>query len=193
MKKKIDERIRILIENCVKLNQRGLIVLIGDRAVYQIVNLHTMLAKARVKAQPSLLWCYKKDLEFSSHKKKRLKQIKKMETKGNLDKDEVNQIELFLSSKDIRYCYYKDSHKVLGQTFGMCILQDFESITPNVLCRTIETVEGGGLVVMLFNTMTSLKQLYSLSMDVHARYRTEAHAFVEPRFNERFILSLGNC
>jgi N-acetyltransferase 10 len=49
-----------------------------------------MLAKARTKAQPSLLWCYKKDLEFSSHKKKRLKQIKKMETKGNLDKEEVN-------------------------------------------------------------------------------------------------------
>lgn len=193
MKKKIDERIKILIENCVKLNQRGLIILIGDRAVYQIVNLHMMLAKARVKAQPSLLWCYKKELEFSSHKKKRLKQIKKQETKGNLDKEEVNQIELFLSSKDIRYCYYKDSHKVLGQTFGMCILQDFESVTPNVLCRTIETVEGGGLVVMLFNTMTSLKQLYSISMDVHSRYRTEAHQFVEPRFNERFILSLSSC
>jgi len=61
------------------------------------------------------------------------------------------------------------------------------------LCRTIETVEGGGLVVMLFNTMTSLKQLYSLSMDAHSRYRTEAHSFVEPRFNERFILSLGSC
>lgn len=41
--------------------------------------------------------------------------------------------------------------------------------------------------------MTSLKQLYTLSMDVHQRYRTEAHAFVEPRFNERFILSLGQC
>jgi N-acetyltransferase 10 len=73
MKKKIDERLRILIENCVKLNQRGLVVLIGDRAVYQIVNLHLMLSKARQKAQPNLLWCYKKDLEYSSHKKKRLK------------------------------------------------------------------------------------------------------------------------
>ena len=41
--------------------------------------------------------------------------------------------------------------------------------------------------------MTSLKQLYSLSMDVHSRYRTEAHQFVEPRFNERFILSLAQC
>ena len=34
MKKKIDDRIRILIENCVKLYQRGLVILIGDRAVY---------------------------------------------------------------------------------------------------------------------------------------------------------------
>lgn len=75
----------------------------------------------------------------------------------------------------------------------MCVLQDFESLTPNVLCRTMETVEGGGIVVMLFNTMTSLKQLYEITMDVHSRYRTEAHQIVEPRFNERFILSLGNC
>ena len=36
MKKKIDERIQTLIENCVKLNQRGLIILIGDRAIYQV-------------------------------------------------------------------------------------------------------------------------------------------------------------
>jgi N-acetyltransferase 10 len=28
---------------------------------------------------------------------------------------------------------------------------------------------------------------------VHARYRTDAHQFVQPRFNERFILSLGSC
>ena len=46
---------------------------------------------------------------------------------------------------------------------------------------------------MLFNTMTSLKQLYQISMDVHSRYRTDAHQLVEPRFNERFILSLSNC
>ena len=49
------------------------------------------------------------------------------------------------------------------------------------------------MIVMLFNTMTSLKQLYTISMDVHSRYRTEAHKLVKPRFNERFILSLSNC
>ena len=56
----------------------------------------------------------------------------------------------------------------------MLILQDFEALTPNVLCRTIETVEGGGLVIFILKTMTSLKQLYTLTMDVHNRYRTEA-------------------
>jgi N-acetyltransferase 10 len=75
----------------------------------------------------------------------------------------------------------------------MCILQDFEAITPNLLARTIETVEGGGLVLLLLKGMNSLKQLYTLSMDVHSRYRTEAHQDVVGRFNERFILSLGSC
>ena len=60
--------------------------------------------------------------------------------------------------------YYKESDKILGNTFGMLVLQDFEAITPNLLARTIETVEGGGLVVLLLKTMTSLKQLYTLTM-----------------------------
>lgn len=46
----------------------------------------------------------------------------------------------------------------------MCVLQDFEAITPNLLARTIETVEGGGLVVLLLKTMASLRQLYTMTM-----------------------------
>ena len=45
-----------------------------------------------------------------------------MEAKGNLDKEEIDEIEQFMSSKDIRFCFYKDTHKILGQTFGMCVL-----------------------------------------------------------------------
>lgn len=66
-------------------------------------------------------------------------------------------------------------------------------MTPNILARTIETVEGGGMVILLLKGMSSLKKLYTLSMDVHSRYRTEAHGDVVARFNERFILSLGSC
>lgn len=53
--------------------------------------------------------------------------------------------------------------------------QDFEALTPNLLARTVETVEGGGIVVLLISSLTSLSQLYSLTMDVHSRLRTESH------------------
>lgn len=53
--------------------------------------------------------------------------------------------------------------------------QDFEALTPNLLARTIETVEGGGIVVLLLSNLNSLTKLYSMSMDVHSRYRTESH------------------
>jgi N-acetyltransferase 10 len=65
MRKKVDSRIRTLVENCVRLNQRGLVVLVGDKGRDQVVNLHYMLSKAAVKARPSVLWCYKKDLYLS--------------------------------------------------------------------------------------------------------------------------------
>ena len=123
--------------------------------------------------------------------------------------------ELFVSSTDIRYVYYKESHQIMGKTFGMCVLQvlcafhfrlacmklshhatslqDFEALTPNLLARTIETVQGGGIIVLLLKTMSSLQQLYSMAMDAHARFRTESHSHVSGRFNERFILSLTKC
>ena len=113
--------------------------------------------------------------------------------KGLYDPNEENAFELFITSTDIKYVYYHETQRVLGNTFGMLVLQDFEAITPNLLCRTIETVQGGGVVVFLFNNMTSLKQLYTISMDVHDRYRTDSYGNVEPRFNERFILSLSTC
>lgn len=71
--------------------------------------------------------------------------------------------------------YYKESQKILGNTYGMCVLQDFEAITPNLLARTIETVEGGGLVVLLLKTMTSLRQLYAMTMVRTFSYRKWFH------------------
>jgi N-acetyltransferase 10 len=132
-------------------------------------------------------------LNPNSHRKKRENKIKKEIKRGIREANTEDPFELFVSLHNIRYVYYKETEKILGNTYGMCILQDFEAITPNLLARTIETVEGGGLVVLLLKGMNSLKQLYTLSMDIHSRYRTEAHDDVTARFNERFILSLGKC
>lgn len=128
-----------------------------------------------------------------SHRKKRESKIRKEIKRGIREANTEDPFELFLTLHNIRYVYYKETEKILGNTFGMCILQDFEAITPNLLARTIETVEGGGLILLLLKGMKSLKQLYTLSMDIHSRYRTEAHDDVIARFNERFVLSLGSC
>ena len=56
MRKKVDSRIRTLVENGVKLNERTLFVVVGDNAREQIVNIHYMLSKAVVKARPNVLW-----------------------------------------------------------------------------------------------------------------------------------------
>ena len=168
--------------------------MVGDRAKDVIVHLHYILSSVDIKQNKSVLWAYKKDLlGFTSHRRKREIKIKKEIKRGIREANTEDPFELFLTLHNIRYVYYKETEKILGNTFGMCILQDFEAITPNLLARTIETVEGGGMVLLLLKGMTSLKQLYTLSMDIHSRYRTEAHDDVVARFNERFVLSLGSC
>ncbi|KAL8858002.1 MAG: hypothetical protein Q9178_005463 [Gyalolechia marmorata] len=193
-KKALDSRIPALIRNGIQEKKRSFFVVVGDHAKDVIVHLHYIMSSVDIKQNKSVLWAYKKDLlGFTSHRKKRESKIKKEIKRGIREANTEDPFELFLALHNIRYVYYKETEKILGNTFGMCILQDFEAITPNLLARTIETVEGGGLVLLLLKGMTSLKQLYTLSMDVHSRYRTEAHDDVVARFNERFVLSLGSC
>lgn len=193
VRKKIDNRLRVLIENGVAVGHRTMFVVVGDKGKDQVVILHHMLSKAAVRARPSVLWCYKKELGFSSHRKKKMKSLQRKVQAGMLNVNEDDPFELFVASTNIRYCYYSETHKILGNTFGMCVLQDFEALTPNLLARTIETVEGGGVIVLLLQSVSSLRQLYAMSMDVHDRFRTEAHTNVVCRFNERFLLSLASC
>ncbi|KAJ6228927.1 RNA cytidine acetyltransferase [Anaeramoeba flamelloides] len=199
-KKKLDVRIKQLIESCVKTKHRSMFVIVGDRGPRQIVNLHYILTKSRMSVRPEILWCYKKGLGFSSDPKKLRSKQKKLARKKKkhnkqefVDTGEEDLFTNFLISNKIRYCYYKDTRRILGNTYGMCILQDFQSLTPNLLARTIETVEGGGIVAFLLNTINSLSQLYTLTMDVHSRYRTEKEHSIVNRFNERFLLSLSGC
>jgi len=202
VRKKLDERIRTLIHRGVATKQRTMMVIVGDYGKDQVPNLHQILSKASVKARPNVLWCYKKELGFSTHKQKRMKKLKRDKARGLLNSNSSSNngvdvhrdnFELFVSGSDINWCYYKDTHRVLGTTNGVLVLQDFEALTPNLLARTIETVEGGGLIIFLLRSVKSLTQLYTMTMDVHARYRTESGGDVVPRFNERFMLSLANC
>lgn len=57
--------------------------------------------------------------------------------KGLYDENVDDPFDLFISSTQIRYTFYDETHKILGNTYQMLILQDFEALTPNTLCRTI--------------------------------------------------------
>jgi len=52
-----------------------------------------------------------------------MKQLQKKLKSGTLDVKEDDPFELFIAATDIRYCYYAETHKILGSTYGMCVLQ----------------------------------------------------------------------
>jgi N-acetyltransferase 10 len=118
VKKKVDSRIRVLIENGLALHHRSLFFLIGDHARNQVVNLHYILSKASVSTKPSVLWAYKKELGFTSHRQKRMRKLKKDIARGlRTAEDELRPFDLFVNSTDIRYCYCKKSERILGNTY----------------------------------------------------------------------------
>ncbi len=49
--------------------------------------------------------------------------MKKKMQRGLYDVDKDDPFELFISATQIRYTYYSESHKILGNTYGMCVLQ----------------------------------------------------------------------
>lgn len=62
---------------------------------------------------------------------------------------------------------FSNTTSVLGQTFGMLIIQDFEAVTPNNLARIIECVEGGGLIAIMMSSAQTLQEVASLKMVIY--------------------------
>lgn len=187
-----DGRIKTLIENNVKLGHRALLTILGENARDQVMIIHHLVSKASGE-RPSVLWCHKKDSDVPRQSRKQLKKLEQRLKSGKCDISQENAFHIFLLSTSVRYCSLTDTQRVLGNTYGMCVIQDFEGLTPNTLCRVVETVSGGGVVVFLLPGMQSLRQLFSLNMDSHGRLKTYSHPKVTPLFNERFVLSLGWC
>jgi N-acetyltransferase 10 len=160
--KNFDLRIRTLIENCVVSKERSFFVIIGYNARDRVANLHHMLLKATIQTRTSVLWCYAKELYLSSNKKKRLKQIKKMTASDLLNPNQEDSFSSFIASTNIRYCYYSETHKILGNTFSMCVMQDFEYLTPGLLARSVETVIGGGIIVILSSKLDLFSNLLNI-------------------------------
>ena len=102
MRKQLDPRIPALIRNNVATGHRSFFVVVGDHARDQVVNLHFLLAQSRVESRPNVLWCYKKDLGFTTHRKKREAKIKRDIKRGVRVSDAQDPFELFIGVTYIR-------------------------------------------------------------------------------------------
>jgi N-acetyltransferase 10 len=63
--------------------------------------------------------------------------MKKQIQRGLYDPNQEDPFELIIVQKDVQWFYHRDTQNILGTTCGMCVEQDFEAITPNILARTI--------------------------------------------------------
>ena len=52
-----------------------------------------------------------------------MRELQKKIQNGRMALKEDDPFETFIAATDIRYCYYSETHKILGQTFGMLVLQ----------------------------------------------------------------------
>jgi N-acetyltransferase 10 len=115
-----DSRIPTLIRNGLQEKKRSFFVIVGDRAKEAIVHLYYIMSSMDVRQNKSVLWAYKhKLLGFTSHRKKRENKIKKEIKRGIREPNQADPFELFISLHDIRYVYYKETEKILGNTYGM--------------------------------------------------------------------------
>ena len=174
MKKNIDLKIKTLIENGIKTRHRTFFIIIGNKGHEQVIlnylkqltilqkvfNFHSLLSKILTKEQPKVLWCHKNELAFSTNRLKHLKDVKKL-MKNSLNDSNQEAFDQFINAANVRYCHYKETQNVLGNTFNMLVLQDFESLTPNILCRTMETVEGGLLFSLILNENQIIRWYYN--------------------------------
>jgi N-acetyltransferase 10 len=189
----VPEELGVVLENGVRNHHRSLIVMVGPNGHYQVPAIHEALCGRRSSTPPSLLWCYRHELQFSSRQEKRTRESQRPQTKVALDQDTADPFQLFMNSNTIRSSKYRDTSSILGQTFGMLVLQDFHDITPNALARTIETISGGGTVLLLLDTLKDIEDLHTISMSFQKRMRTDAFGPLSNRFNGRFLSSLKSC
>lgn len=52
-----------------------------------------------------------------------MKQLQRKVKSGRVNVNEEDPFEMFVASTNIRYCYYSETQKILGNTYGMCVLQ----------------------------------------------------------------------
>ncbi|KNH07750.1 hypothetical protein XU18_1641 [Perkinsela sp. CCAP 1560/4] len=132
------------IEASIARKHRCLFALPGDDCESTVTILQQVLQEALAGARPSIdiLWCTKN--EQTARRRAQAQKLK------NVDKRKSPSPDI-----RIRYCQYRDTVHILGNTYDMVILDDFEAISPNFMARVVETANGGGVVAIMLPMFSS--------------------------------------
>lgn len=184
MKKKNNVAISNLLTYITKKRHRAVLLINGPNCRDQIPFIHYLWSKNSTQNRSNILWCYKKK-----------KKVDRKNTTSNNSTVYSGQKkkEKFFDSTTIRYCFYHETKKIVGNTYGLCILEDFESITPNSLARLVETVDGGGIIVFLLEVSETISNFHNISMTIYKKYKTQNFSSIAGRFLDRFFFSLTEC
>lgn len=149
-RKRLDPRIVDFVRHGRYAHQRSFIVVRGRKACDAVPILCGLLdTVVGPSSASSLLWCFHKSSGFSLRRQKLFRRYQKRKKVGTLVEDDGNALRAFVARTDVRFCYYAETRNILGRTYGACVLQDADLLTPNVLARSVETVQGGGLIFLL--------------------------------------------
>jgi len=178
---------------CGSLSHRALFVIRGEDAANQIPYLHHSLKKHTTFEKETVLWCHSRDATLPKSTSKSLKGLEKKIKSGEVKLADMQPLDVLLLAAGVRFCNYGSTKEVLGNTYSMCVMQDLEQLTPNTLCQCVETVAGGGCVVLLLPHAEHLRDFARQDMAAHHRLATYAYPTVEKLFNWRFLVSLSWC
>ena len=154
----------------------------------------------QVPNHPSVLWCYKKELGFSTHRKKHIEKIKRDKKRGlksntgtassaarAAEADATDSFELFIGNTDSRYAPRPWNY---ARRAGAAGLRGADAQP-----RREDRRDGAGRRAR--HPPAAHGQEFAATVrDEHGRpltLQTESSGDVVPRFNERFVLSLGKC
>ncbi|EJW03176.1 hypothetical protein EDEG_02481 [Edhazardia aedis USNM 41457] len=114
------------IQKSITSNYRLLIVMKNTHMnSCKISKIHSTLCELTVGPRPSILYLHKKDVCT----------------------EVAEDLKLHTD-----FVLHKDVDRILGNTFSMLILQDFEKAMPNLVAKAVEAVKGGGIVIFLTTT-----------------------------------------
>lgn len=165
-----------VFENQVKNNHRSIFIVIGEGGKYQIPILHEKLSKSSFLG--NVIWFYKNPETYMDREAKKIK-----------ISEEDSDFFKWIKTQDPEYIAYKESNRVLGRTCDMLILQDFEALTPNMIACSMETVKGGGAIVLLLDREKSINEIISKKSDLVDD--TNSSQKYTSRFNRRIFKSLS--